>query len=394
MYPEYCVAQRQQPYPLHKITQSYNPVVQNEPRPRQPNENPKDYMITAYTSINHVIDISPTSSIYRLDPFAKYLCCWINTVGPEEVSAIQERTKWKHPNLVSFLFFEEQSDKFSQSRQLKIFYEYLPLDIKQLIDKRSKTQEYVPEEEIWKMISGLCEAFIFLQKRGITHSALTLESVYFDEEYLLYRIQDVSPFRARAPHLFENQYKSPESGGNLRVNRFKQDVFGLGMIILSLCLLKNCDYIFETGVLSVVHLNDCFDQLKQLYPGRVDSILKKMLLIDFNQRPDWLEMQQLLVNLKDIQLANFDLGLSNKSSILNSSFQLQNQQQQQVQKTFDQLTLSQENRETINNNKLTSSINNNATIKTTNTDSVDQKLINLNKRIQDTLQKSLNKNIR
>ncbi|CAD8166802.1 unnamed protein product [Paramecium octaurelia] len=397
MYPEYCVAQRQQPYPLHKITQSYNPVVQNEPRPRQPNENPKDYMITAYTSINHVIDISPTSSIYRLDPFAKYLCCWTNTVGSEEVSAIQERTKWKHPNLVSFLFFEEQSDKFSQSKQLKIFYEYLPLDIRQLIEKRSKTQEYVPEEEIWKMISGLCEAFVFLQKRGITHSALTLESVYFDEEYLLYRIQDVSPFRARAPHLFENQYKSPESGGNLRVNRFKQDVFGLGMIILSLCLLKNCDYLFETGSIGVIQLNDCFDQLKSLYPGRVDSILKKMLLIDFNQRPDWLEMQQLLGNLKEMQLTNLDLGLSNKSSILNSSFQLQQQQQQQQQvyKAYDQLTLSQENREiSNNNNKFTSSINNNTTIKTTSTDSVDQKLINLNKRIQETLSKSLNKNIR
>lgn len=90
-------------------------------------------MLSAYTSLNHVIDISSTSAIYRLDPFAKYLCCWTNQVGPEEVGAIQERTKWKHPNLVSFLFFEDVSDKFSQGKQLKIYYEYLPLDIKQLI---------------------------------------------------------------------------------------------------------------------------------------------------------------------------------------------------------------------------------------------------------------------
>lgn len=83
------------------------------------------------------------------------------------------------------------------------------------------------------MIQGLCAAMLFLQKRGITHSALTLESVYFDEEYLLYRVQDVSPFRARAPHMFENQYKSPEfNNNNLRPNRFKTDVFGLGYIFL------------------------------------------------------------------------------------------------------------------------------------------------------------------
>lgn len=50
-----------------------------------PNENPKDYMLNAYQSLIHVMDISATSAIYRLDPFAKYLCCWINMVCPDEV---------------------------------------------------------------------------------------------------------------------------------------------------------------------------------------------------------------------------------------------------------------------------------------------------------------------
>ena len=50
-----------------------------------PHENPKDYMLNAYQSLIHVMDISATSAIYRLDPFAKYLCCWINMVCPDEV---------------------------------------------------------------------------------------------------------------------------------------------------------------------------------------------------------------------------------------------------------------------------------------------------------------------
>lgn len=70
-------------------------------------------MLNTYQSLVHVLDISATSSIYRMEPFAKYLCCWVNSVGLDEVQAIAERTKWKHPNLVSFQLFEDISDKFS-----------------------------------------------------------------------------------------------------------------------------------------------------------------------------------------------------------------------------------------------------------------------------------------
>ena len=104
MYTEYVP-------PQHKITSSYNPQVHDVPRARLPNENPKDYMLNNYKQLIHVLDLTPTTSIYRLDPFAKYLCCWINYVCTEEVGAISERTKWKQPNLVSFLFFEDMSDR-------------------------------------------------------------------------------------------------------------------------------------------------------------------------------------------------------------------------------------------------------------------------------------------
>ncbi|CAD8092242.1 unnamed protein product [Paramecium sonneborni] len=370
MYSEFGGGQQKQNYPMNKITQSYNPVVQDAPRQRLPNENPKDYMLSAYTSLIHVIDITSTSAIYRVDPFAKYLCCWTNIISQAEIGAIQERTKWRHPNLICFLFFQDVSDKYAQSKEFKIYYEYLPLDVKQLIEKRQQSNEYVPEDEIWKMISGLSDALLFLQKKGISHSALNLESIYFDEEYLLYRVQDVSPFRAKAPHLFYNQFQPSENGSNQKCNRFKNDVFGLGMIILSLALLKDCQELYNQGVLQVDQLEEHMQKMGKLYPGRVENVLRQMIELDNEKRPDWVEFQQVLQQNKEKQV-----GLSEQQSNI-----VQQVNHQKCTKSVDANNNNQENIEIkINSQK---------------GDGLDQKLINLNKRIQETLSKSLSKNLR
>ncbi|CAK76824.1 unnamed protein product (macronuclear) [Paramecium tetraurelia] len=368
MYPEYYIGQQKQTQPINKITSSYNPVVQDVPRQRLPNENPKDYMLSAYTSLIHVIDITSTSAIYRVDPFAKYLCCWTNIISQAEISAIQERTKWKHPNLVCFLFYQDASDKYAQTREFRIYYEYLPLDVKQLIEKRSQTSEYVPEEEIWKMISGLSDALLFLQKKGISHSALTLESIYFDEEYLLYRVQDVSPFRAKAPHLFSNEFQPPENGQ--KSNKFKNDVFGVGMIVLSLALLTDCRDTYNQGVLQFDRLEDNLQKLRKLYPGRVENVLRAMVDLDNERRPDWIEFQQILQQHKEKQV-----GLSEQQS--NIVLQIE---KQKCKGNTDVNINNQENVEMKMNSQ--------------KGDGLDQKLINLNKRIQETLSKSLSKNLR
>ncbi|CAD8070535.1 unnamed protein product [Paramecium primaurelia] len=371
MYSEYCIGQQKLNYPINKITQSYNPVIQDAPRQRLPNENPKDYMLSAYTSLIHVIDLTSTSAIYRVDPFAKYLCCWTNIINQAEISAILERTKWRHPNLISFLFYQDMSDKYSQikTREFKIYYEYLPLDVKQLIEKRSQTEEYVPEDEIWKMIIGLSDALLFLQKKGVSHSALTLESIYFDEEYLLYRVQDVSPFRAKAPHLFCNQFLPSVNGTNLKPNLFKQDVFCVGMIILSLALLRDCKDIYNEGILQNGLFEENLQKLKLLYPGRVENVLRSMVDLDNEKRPDWNELQQILQQNKEKQI-----GLSEQQSNII----------QQIDKQKCKINVD------INNNQENIEMK----INIQKGDGLDQKLINLNKRIQETLSKSMSKNLR
>ncbi|CAD8087013.1 unnamed protein product [Paramecium sonneborni] len=231
-------------------------------------------------------DITSTS----IDPIAKYLCCWTNIISQAEIIAIQERTKQRHPNLICFLFFQDVGDKYAQSKEFKIYYEYLALDVKQLIEKRQQNKDYVPEDEICKMISGLSDSLLFLQNKGISNSALTLE------------VQDVSPFRAKAPNLFYNQFQPPENGKNQKFNRFKYDVFGLGMIILSLALLKDCEELYNQGILQVDKLEENLLRIGKLYPGRVENVLRLMVDLDNVKRPDWIEFQQILKQNKEKQI--------------------------------------------------------------------------------------------
>jgi hypothetical protein len=63
-------------------------------------------MLSTYQGLELVFELNSCTSIYRLDPFCKYLCAWRTETSQDEVAAIQQRTTWRHPNLVSFLFYD------------------------------------------------------------------------------------------------------------------------------------------------------------------------------------------------------------------------------------------------------------------------------------------------
>lgn len=73
------------------------------------------------------------------------------------------------------------------------------------------------------------------------------------------------------------------------------------MIILSLSLLKNSDYLYDVSGINRFQLNACLERIRKIYPGRVELALTKMLNFDFNERPDWNELTQILGNLKKFQ---------------------------------------------------------------------------------------------
>lgn len=64
-------------------------------------------MLSTYTSLELVFEINAATSIFRIDPFTKYLCAWLTEASADEMPAIKSRTLWRHPNIVSFIFFDE-----------------------------------------------------------------------------------------------------------------------------------------------------------------------------------------------------------------------------------------------------------------------------------------------
>lgn len=62
------------------------------------------------------------------------------------------------------------------------------------------------------------------------------------------------------------------------------------MIILSLCLLRESDSLYDVSGLNKYQLSQSLEKVRKIYPGRVESALQKMLAFDFNERPDWAEL--------------------------------------------------------------------------------------------------------
>jgi hypothetical protein len=42
--------------------------------------------------------------------------------------------------------------------------------------------------------------------------------------------------------------------------------------------------------LNRLSLSGCLDKLRRLYPGRIDVVVNRMLLLDANERSDWNEL--------------------------------------------------------------------------------------------------------
>lgn len=48
----------------------------------------------------------------------------------------------------------------------------------------------MPEVEAWCFAKGIISGLLYLSENLIYHGKLSLKTIYFDEEYLLYRIYD------------------------------------------------------------------------------------------------------------------------------------------------------------------------------------------------------------
>ncbi|CAG9329934.1 unnamed protein product [Blepharisma stoltei] len=191
-------------------------------------------------------------------------------------------------------------------------------DLGKEIEERAKTGSFWEEEELIEIFKSLIEAFCQMQGKNIGHSDIKPPNFAFTKERKIKIIDfgiathDTFRISTETTRTFKlggtvpffsplqlEAYMGYIRGSNpnviVRHNRFKSDVYSLGLTFFSMASLRQ-----PTG------LNDLSSNLEQRlsdeiynipYSEKLKRILRPMLTVDEKSRPDFIELYEIVSNL-------------------------------------------------------------------------------------------------
>ena len=226
-----------------------------------------------------------------------------------------------HPNVI--LFKEVIIDK-----KLDYFYiimEYaddgdLNKKIKQQKNKKI-SEKYFPEETIIKYFYQICQGINYIHSKNVIHRDIKSQNIFLTKNGSI-KIGDfgiakaLSKTNSNAMTVIGTPYYfSPEIINGEPYN-YKTDIWSLGVVLYELCTLKLPFDSNNIAQLSMKILRGNYDPIPFKYSKEMHNIIKKMLNVDQNKRPDIKEVLQcpLLKNFSsNINLNNTNLSKNKKN---------------------------------------------------------------------------------
>ena len=287
------------------------------------------------------------------------------------------RSNFNHKNLMKFKDYSTMTKDNGKLKkyQIRNYFYYNDTNLKrEIIQKKNNLLDF-PIEEITYLFFDIIEACFYLQEKNISHSNLSPDLILVTDNSFL--LGDRMKFKAKYPQniidkfIKNNFYISPEFFSAIKnrdssliqeIDKFKSDVFVLGMVFLFAGNLESPRMIYNKKNKTIDF--NLLEKLINIFEGRygnnqlVSIILRKMLIVDPIKRPSFFELKYALPERNSLEKYFFNCR-SRKRPIRNIS--------------------------NINNNNNRKSNNN------TNTPLINQSIRNINNNKNMSLQKS-NKN--
>ena len=199
---------------------------------------------------------------------------------------------------------EESKDNKNYEYNFYVLMELAELDWEKEINKRKVSKKYYTEGEIYKIMRQLIKSFAELQKNFITHRDIKPQNILIVNGN--YKIGDFGEAKITDGNSIIKQsikgtelYMSPilftalnKRQSIIIHNTFKSDVFSLGMcLFLAATLTFKCLYDIREIKDSKVIKKILEKYLIVKYSYNFVNILVKMLEVDENLRPDFIELE-------------------------------------------------------------------------------------------------------
>jgi hypothetical protein len=197
------------------------------------------------------------------------------------------------------------------------FYEIMELadrDWEQEIISRGKQHKFYSEYDLINIMLGLVETLSLLQKNHITHRDIKLQNILLLNNS--YKICDfgearklcqkgviVQPVRGSELYMSPIQFFGLDKKLDyVQHNTYKSDVFSLGMCILFAATLSD-DCLYEIRELkNMIEIERILMKyLRRRYSIKFIHFLLILLEIDEKNRPDFITLEQIILNIFDIE---------------------------------------------------------------------------------------------
>jgi len=207
-------------------------------------------------------------------------------------------------------------DKFNMV--LYILMEPAKSDWEYELKNRHYEKKFYTEEELKNIILGLVRTFSSLQKRGICHRDVKPQNILSFGNGV-YKVTDFGEAKANhkncksnfsqntsvqtlrgtelymSPILFNALRQNPEN--DLQYNAFKSDVFSLGLCFLLACTLSYQPLYLLRNANNLANIEAIIDEyIINRYSKNISDLLFKMLQLEEKDRPDFIELESMILN--------------------------------------------------------------------------------------------------
>ena len=240
----------------------------------------------------------------------KEVVCTTKDAYQKEVEFYNKRVAVSHPNVVRIYGCNGQDKQnfCSSYYRISVFIELLTKTLANELETRIETGIPFSENDVLLIAENLIGGLSYFEKHDVCHGDIRPENIFVCPN--AYKLSDPNlnvqknanalsnAILGQAETLLSPQLlvQVPQSDFNVHCNKFKSDVFSLGMTLLSLASLTVSQeiYDYETGTFHVDLLQDRIELVRKSYSKFTFELIRDMLKFNEEARPDFIALSNRL----------------------------------------------------------------------------------------------------